>query len=247
MNEVRAPIIEIFSSIQGEGPYAGEPHLFVRFQGCSLSCRFCDTPASFIDNPECRVEMPPFSKQFERYPNPLSIARLNQIIAAFADTTTISVTGGEPLESCDFLQVWLPTLAGRYRVLLETAGIHHESLHAVRSYVDVISMDIKLPSVTGMRAYWEEHGRFLEVAGEENIYVKAVVSADTDETDLDAAVQLVAVRSRDIPFILQPASPFAAFRAAPSVVQLNAWRERAARHLRHVSVIPQLHKLLRVL
>ena len=34
---------EIFSSIQGEGPYAGERHLFVRFSECHRDCIFCDT------------------------------------------------------------------------------------------------------------------------------------------------------------------------------------------------------------
>jgi 7-carboxy-7-deazaguanine synthase len=247
MNEATAPIIEIFSSLQGEGPYAGEQHLFVRFQGCSLSCQFCDTPASFIENPDCRVEIQPFSKKYERYPNPLSVTELNHIVARFTDTKTIAVTGGEPLESVDFIRAWLPTLEGRYRILLETAGIHYESLSPVRSHVDVISMDVKLPSVTGMRAYWSEHRKFLEGVGDTALYVKAVVSSETDETDLDAAIELVAAQSRDIPFILQPASPFAQFRAAPSAPQLNAWRERAAQQLSHVSVIPQLHKTLGIL
>ena len=40
-------LIEIFSSFQGEGPHLGEPMAFLRFQDCALSCKFCDTPASF--------------------------------------------------------------------------------------------------------------------------------------------------------------------------------------------------------
>lgn len=243
----RTSIIEVFSSLQGEGPYVGQEQLFVRFQGCSLSCRFCDTPASFVDNPECRVEQPPRSKQFKRYPNPLSVEALNEIIAGFPETTTIAVTGGEPLEQSHFLRSWLPTVAGQYRILLETAGIHAASLQDVRSEVDVISMDIKLPSVTGMRAYWPEHRAFVAGAGDTELYVKAVVSAETTEADLDTAVDLVAGHSRQIPFILQPASPFARFRAVPSPLQLSRWRDRAARRLSDVRVIPQLHKTLRIL
>lgn len=37
------PIVEIFTSIQGEGVHMGERATFVRFGGCNLSCEWCDT------------------------------------------------------------------------------------------------------------------------------------------------------------------------------------------------------------
>ncbi len=35
-------ITEIFSSLQGEGPYMGQRHLFIRFEACHMACAYCD-------------------------------------------------------------------------------------------------------------------------------------------------------------------------------------------------------------
>ena len=33
----------IFYTIQGEGPFAGRPAIFIRLAGCNLQCPGCDT------------------------------------------------------------------------------------------------------------------------------------------------------------------------------------------------------------
>ncbi len=240
-------IIEIFSSIQGEGAYVGEQQLFVRFQGCSLSCQYCDTPTSFIKNERCRIEGQPFTKQFSYVDNPISINQLNELLTPFATEKTLSVTGGEPLEQVAFLSEWLPTLKGKYRVLLETAGVNPQELETILPWVDIVSMDLKLPSVTGMKAYWDEHEQFLKLAREKEAYVKVVISSVMSVEDFQRAVELVAAIDPTIPFMLQPAAAFAEFRDVPDHESLNAWHEYAAKRLQHVRQIPQLHKLLKVL
>ena len=48
MEEIRSgqklPIVERFVTISGEAPTMGQPMYLVRFSGCNLSCRYCDTP-----------------------------------------------------------------------------------------------------------------------------------------------------------------------------------------------------------
>lgn len=241
----QAPIIEIFSSFQGEGPHMGERHLFVRFQDCELSCKWCDTPASFIDNKYCRVENPPFSKKVRHYPNPVSVPALEEIVTEFNDEV-IAITGGEPLQKRAFLKEWLPKIRNR-RILLETAGIHFSELEELIGFVSIVSMDLKLPSSTGMHPWWREHENFLKIARQKEVYVKVVVSQETEDRHVEHAIALVAAIDPSIPFILQPASVTPKFRAIPEPTQLARWWEMAKKILPNTRVLPQMHKALGIL
>jgi len=44
-------------------------------------------------------------------------------------------------------------------------------------------MDFKLPSSTGERAFWSEHLEFLKIASKKMVFVKAVVTPDTEKED----------------------------------------------------------------
>ena len=48
-------LVEMFSSVQGEGPELGARTLFVRFAECDLRCAWCDTPHSWSSRAECAL------------------------------------------------------------------------------------------------------------------------------------------------------------------------------------------------
>jgi len=64
-------LVEIFSSIQGEGTYVGATTLFVRLGGCDLRCGWCDSPHTWKPAPECRIEVGRGSGRFETRANPM--------------------------------------------------------------------------------------------------------------------------------------------------------------------------------
>ena len=248
-----ARLSEVFVSIQGEGPWIGERHIFVRFQGCDLQCRYCDTPAAMqvprnpsVSEP-CNVQSSPgMATAYERVPNPVSDVLLTRWCARLSipgpSRSTISLTGGEPLLQYEFLAHWLPRVKRDHRVYLETNGIHFDAMAAVANTVDIVSMDFKLPSATGLRPYWEEHERFMAAAVHARLFVKAVVTRDTLLEDILFSARLIAGRDGSIPLVLQPSGG----PLGPEAKTLIAFQDAALGIIRDVRVIPQAHKILKV-
>src|SRR5215510_3316993 len=136
-----ANLSELFVSFQGEGLHAGRRQLFVRFAGCPLRCRWCDTPESLVPVPECRV----FGIDgAHTRPNPLALESLEAEVAGLCATSpplhAMAVTGGEPLAQVEFLVSWLGGRDPELPVLLETAGILPARLARVLPFVTFVSL-----------------------------------------------------------------------------------------------------------
>lgn len=101
---------ECFVSLQGEGKYAGQPAIFVRFQGCSVHCPFCDTQKSWkIDsNTVTTVDKvcAAIAKKRKQYP----------------EIKLMVITGGEPFEQPEALYEILRNNYGMPVIQIETSG-----------------------------------------------------------------------------------------------------------------------------
>jgi 7-carboxy-7-deazaguanine synthase len=209
-----AMVDEVFASVQGEGPWAGQRHIFVRFIGCDLRCGYCDTPDAVKDTAgssrrSCRAQVSPRSFDRELVPNPLACATLTalceRLIVPGPSRPVVSLTGGEPLLHHAFLKEWLASLRKVFRIYLETNGIQHDRMAELAGLVDIVSMDMKLPSATGERPRWDEHRKFLLAAEDAGLFVKIVVTKTTTDEDVRVAARLLAELDRRLPFIIQPA------------------------------------------
>lgn len=234
-------LIEVFTSIQGEGLYVGCRQLFIRLAGCNLNCAYCDT--AFQPVSHCRFEAAPGTGRFEMVPNPVDPNNLADRLAALPlrQYQAISLTGGEPLLQYRFLMDLLDKLGPKPKIYLETNGTLVSELEHLISYCDIIAMDIKLPSVS-KRPMPEAHGPFLKVASTREVFVKIVVADHTPSEEVHAAANLISKVDDRIPLIIQPITING--RPGPvSAARLLEFQRCALQRLRDVRVIPQTHHI----
>jgi organic radical activating enzyme len=98
-------VSEVFASIQGEGVSAGTPSVFIRLQGCSIGCVWCDTKYSWPAAGGRATATPALLEQVRRF-------GLDNVV----------ITGGEPLEHPAFVPLAGGLKRLGRRVEVETAG-----------------------------------------------------------------------------------------------------------------------------
>lgn len=182
-----AKISEIFDSVQGEGPYIGYRQLFIRFCGCNLLCRYCDTE---------------FDKG-EKYTGNELVEKVNTF--NLKPLHSVSLTGGEPLMHYEFLREFLPLLKKQgLKIYLETNGTMPKALENVIDYVDIVSMDFKVDSSAKIGDLFSKHDDFLEICknNKKDVFAKLVFDESLKEFEINECVKLA--EKYNIPVILQP-------------------------------------------
>jgi len=184
-----AKISDIFKSIQGEGPYQGVSQVFIRFFGCNLKCQFCDTALDSY-------------RIFE-------VSDVVNELKKYHLYHSVSLTGGEPLLQVGFLHDLAQQLKMQNQLLyLETNGVLADKLGEIIDYIDIISMDFKLPSSTGLGSFWGQHEEFLKIASSKEVFVKSVIGMSTTIDDVLTAIKLIKKINNKAILVLQPQNPF---------------------------------------
>lgn len=222
----KAKIIEIFTSIQGEGPYIGVKQLFIRFSGCNLACEYCDTNGTGEYSELTPQELVENIKDF-------NLKTLH----------SISLTGGEPLLWTDFLQEFLPLVDNK--IYLETNSTLNNNLEKIINYVDIISADIKLPSTSGIEGSFAIHDEFFKTAKKYDKEIFAKIVFDENILDDEISHCLKLAEKYNLSLILQPKTTEEKVAVEPETILeiFNKFLDNYA----NVRVIPQAHKFLGIL
>ena len=137
---------EVYLATQGEGLFVGVPTIFIRFQGCSLHCSYCDSLYSVPFGEKAAaigegqyLELPQLIEKIREVNTP--------------HTTHFCLTGGEPLQvqraAFDTL-IWKLLADFGARIVIETGG-HiptNTLLEGANRYPSSVHLcvDYKLPS-----------------------------------------------------------------------------------------------------
>ncbi|MBW9221381.1 7-carboxy-7-deazaguanine synthase QueE [Methanothermococcus sp. SCGC AD-155-M21] len=242
-------IVEVFSSIMGEGKYIGRRYIFIRFKGCPLNCIYCDEYVKESISP--RVEKIPGSGIFQEYQNIED--RLMEIIYNLKtpDLFAISFTGGEPLFHHKKIKAYSMELKELgYKTHLESNGIYPERLF----YFDYASIDIKLPEHF-FNLDNEEYEKIynLELNSIEKlysmgsqVYAKVVIMENTSIKDIENIARDLSDIG-DITLCIQPVTSLFNIKP-PSQRKLLDIMKLCGSYLgNNLICTPQIHKYLKML
>lgn len=230
---MKAPVIEIFSSFQGEGPYVGQRQIFVRFAGCNLNCSYCDTVKSKSEKSGKTMTVQEVADRINSLRTP--------------DCNVVSFTGGEPSLYSEFISEVSKKID--LDVLLETNGTLPDNIISIEN-LDIVSLDIKLPE------HFEEYNEDILVreiktltllmAKGIRVYCKIVTLPTTKTSTIKEVIEILSesiLNKDDLKIDIQPSSPISDWKG--NTQKLFEFSEIVGEHF-EVATIPQIHTILNI-
>lgn len=230
---MKAPIIEIFSSFQGEGPYVGQRQIFVRFAGCNLDCSYCDTNKSKSEKSGKNMTVQEVADKINSLKTP--------------DCKVVSFTGGEPSLYPEFISEVSKKID--LDVLLETNGTLPDNIISIEN-LDIVSLDIKLPE------HFKEYNKdilsnevktlTLLIARSITVYCKIVTLPTTKTSTIKEVIEILSesiLNKNNLKIDIQPSSPISDWKG--NTEKLFEFSEIAGEHF-EVATIPQIHTILNI-
>jgi 7-carboxy-7-deazaguanine synthase len=204
-------ISEIFYSLQGEGFLAGVPSIFVRFAGCPLNCRWCDT--KYARDAGAGTE--------------LSLEEVTKSIGQWRCSNLV-ITGGEPL--VDFNDSRLEAI----RQLIEQFKADYENSHvtietAGIAYVPDLDCDLMSisPKLSNSLAEPDRNHVPVDVAvlreliGHYEYQLKFVVEDENDIAQINELIEkIVSVDISKVMLMPQARTRVEFIERAPTVAKL---------------------------
>lgn len=238
-----APVNEIFYSVQGEGPYTGVPTLFIRFGGCNIECRYCDTEWSRAVKDFCKVQGPEGVRKIK---NPFTVKALIRETKVYPPGM-ISFTGGEPMLYAPFINLFMNEMPEKTFLMETNATLSENITPELLDRVDVWSADIKLPSAAGLDIMDRNTAFIYKLSEARSVIIKTVFGTDTPFQELEEAAALASglykAGQKKLSLVFQPLFQNGAASVInhfESLVKLCAAMSFDAR------IMPQAHKVLRI-
>lgn len=252
-------ITELFSSFQGEGPYAGKRQIFIRFAGCRLSCFYCDTAYAREPKPGfCTVFGSEASSNNKSIKNPLPSTLVIDFVKELItpDLHSISYTGGEPLLSpSSFVkEIAKEAKSMHLKNFIETSGYSASAFASIADYFDFASIDIKLRNHRAVAEndydnLYRNAMDCIKISAEKGLetIVKVVVLKNTSVKEIETICSDLA--DFNVKFVLQPVTVPPDLQDAdivPNIEELFELSEIVGRFLQDIMVLPQVHKIMRI-
>ena len=211
---------EVFYTIQGEGPFNGEPAVFVRLAGCNLACYFCDT-------------------DFESSTWKPTVQELVNKIADAAQgrTRLVVLTGGEPLRQ-NIALLLTRLFRNGYRVQIETSGSLWQETLSV--YIDAgEELTVVCSPKTGRLANgFRAHAYKYIISASHGVDADGLPANSTQQRDRKMRLARPPVTFRRDQIYVQPMDEY---DAALNAANLSRATELALQHGYRLCV--QMHKL----